>query len=552
MKLVSNLPAALLAAFFLPQVVAGLPFERETERVSLTSAGLEATFRSNYPVISADGSFVAFESSADDLVPGDTNFSKDVFVHDRVAGTTTRVSVSSSGAQGDHHSVDPSISADGRYVAFSSRASNLVSGDTNFTEDAFLHDRNTGTTTRVVLGLGAQPNGYVYQCDISPDGTFLAFTSAASNLVLNDTNNSADVFVRDLATGVITRVSVSSTGAESDGNSFEAALSTDGQIVAFYSIATDLVDDDTNGQPDVFVHELGSGQTTRVSLSTAGDQGNSYSQFPNISGAGRYVVFESRATTLVPNDLNGYDDVFLHDRVTGETSIVSVDSNGVYGDWWSNKPSISADGQRIAYSSWSTNLIASDSNSRIDIFVYDTSNQTTRRVSLDSAGVPSGGHSFDTDISADGRFVAFHSEGDNLVPGDTNGYGDIFVTDSLGAAVVTARNAGANPMSYTASAPVLGASWTGDVDLTTTGHSFAVVYWAVASANLPLGGGVVLLIAGQKVLKLSPQPGPLASWSVPLPNDTSLAGLSLFSQAVHVFGAPSIALSNAQDLCLGY
>lgn len=553
MKLTSTPPGALVAAVCLTPVLFGLPGDRDTELVSLTTAGLQPTFRSNFPAISANGRVVAFESSADDLVPGDTNFSKDIFVRDLDAGTTTRVSVSSAGAQGNHHSVDPTISDDGRYVAFSSRASNLVAGDNNFLEDVFVHDRDTGTTTRVSLGLlGAQLDAYAFQPFISPDGSCVAYTSAATNVVAGITNSDFDIFLRDLGSGATTRVSVSSVGAEGDANSLEPALSQDGQIVTFYSLASTLIGTDTNGQPDVYVHDVASGQTTRVSESTAGMQGNSYSQFPRISADGRYVAFESRATTLVPNDLNSADDVFLHDRMTGTTSIVSVSSNGVYGNAASRDASISADGRHIAYLSWSTNLIASDTNFHIDIFVHDRIGGTTRRVSLGDAGQAGNGHAIDADISADGRWVAFQSGADNLVPVDTNGFEDLFVHDSLGAAAVSTRNAGANPASYTAGTPVLGALWSASVDLTTTGHTTAQVLGTTAPTNLTLGGGQVLLVSGPQIFLLPPQSGPLAIWLAPLPDDPSLAGFTVFTQAVHLFGVTPFALSNAQDLCLGY
>ena len=553
MKLNSHLSRALVVVLSVSPVLATPQGDCDTERVSLTSTGAEPTFRSNYPVISADGRIVAFESSADDLVPGDTNFSRDIFVRDRDAGTTTRVSVSSSEAQGNSHSYNPSMSTDGRYIVFHSKASNFVSGDVfgGFL-DAFVHDRDTGTTTLLSVSMfGGVASGNSYDVDITPDGSYVAFYSSANDLVANDTNNRSDAFIRDLGTGAITRVSVSSAGVEGDGNSLDVTFSSDGQIVTFSSLATNLVAGDTNGAQDVFVHVVATGVTTRVSESTFGVQGNSFSRLPRMSSDGRFVAFESRANTLVPNDTNSSDDVFLHDRTTGVTSIVSVDSNGVYGNNASRAPSMSADGQRIAFYSWASNLVPGDVGN-LDIFVHDTTLQVTQRTSVDSFGVPGNGHSVDPCISADGRFVAFQSASDNLVTGDTNGYEDIFVNDTVSTATATLRNAGTNPASYTVSAPILGAMWTASVDLTTTGHGSALVIGTVAPATLTLGGGQVLLIGGPEVFELSLAPGPIATWTVMIPNDSALLGLVAYTQAGHFFGVSPFALSNAQDLCLGY
>ncbi len=525
----------------------------DTVRVNLTSLGTESTFRSNYPVVSANGRIVAFESSADDLVPGDTNFARDIFVRDRDAGTTTRVSVSSTGAQGNSHSYNPSMSSDGRYIAFHSKASNFVSGDSigGFL-DAFVHDRITGSTTLISANtLGLVGSGNSQDVLLTPDGTYATFQSSASDLVVNDTNNVLDAFVRNLVTGTTVRVSVSTTGVEGDGNSLDAACSSDGQIVTFSSLATNLVAGDVNGAQDVFVRVLATGVTTRISESTAGAAGNSYSRLPRMSSDGRYVVFESRASTLVPNDANAAIDIFLRDRTTGVTSIESVDSNGVYGNNASGTPSISADGNRIAFHSWANNLVPGDV-SGVDIFVRDRALQVTQRASVSSFGVPGNGNSIDADISASGTFVAFQSGSSNLVAGDNNGYEDIFVNDSVTTATVTSRNGGANPSSYTADAVVLGAMWNASVDLTTTGHDYAFVLGTVVPANLTLAGGQVLLISGAEVFELPLKPGPIATWSVPIPNDLTFAGLRIYSQAGHLFGVMPYALSNAQDLCIGF
>src|SRR5256712_380330 len=241
-------------------VVAGLVGEvgaaqtPSTKRVSVDSHGAQGNGGSFDPAISADGRFVAFDSVASNLVAGDTNAAFDVFVRDRKTGKTRRVSVDSHGAQGNGDSFDPAISADGRFVAFDSVASNLVAGDTNAASDVFVRDRKTGKTRRVsVASHGTQGNGASFGPSISADGRFVAFTSAASNLVAGDSNEAYDVFVRVRKTAKPSPASLDSHGAQGNGESFNPAISADGRFVAFRSSASNLVAGDTNGAADVFV-----------------------------------------------------------------------------------------------------------------------------------------------------------------------------------------------------------------------------------------------------------------------------------------------------------
>jgi Tol biopolymer transport system component len=342
-----------------------------TERVSVDSAGAEGNGESLVPSISADGRFVAFESLANDLVPFDGNGWRDVFVHDRLTGTTTRVSVSSTGVQGNHASREPWITPDGRYVAFWSVASNLVPGDTNGSTDAFVRDLQSGTTTRVsVDSAGAQANSGSSDPSISADGRFVAFVSWATNLVALDTNGFQDIFVRDLLTGTTTRASVSSAGTESNGHSFSPSISGDGSRVAFESDANNLVPD-SNPEQDVFVHELATGTTTLVSVDSAGVQGDDRSTAPALSDDGLLVAFESLATNLVPQDTNGARDVFVRDLVRGITRRVSVDAAGRQVAAESAAPSLSPDGRHVSFWSAARYLVPEDLSPVPDVFVYD-------------------------------------------------------------------------------------------------------------------------------------------------------------------------------------
>jgi Tol biopolymer transport system component len=399
-------------------------------RVSVASNGTEGNGNSNsgFSSISADGRYVAFESQATNLVSNDTNGFWDVFVHDTQTGQTIRVSVASDGTEGNGNSVFPSISADGRYVAFTSRATNLVEGDTNGFADIFVHDTQTGQTIRVsVASDGTEGNSFSLVPSISADGRYVAFESHATNLVAGDTNDLQDIFVHDTQTGQTIRVSVASDGTESDNRSFGASTSADGRYVAFYSEATNLVSNDTNGFWDVFVHDTQTGQTIRVSVASDGTEGNNDSFTAAISADGRYVAFWSYATNLVSDDTNGFADIFVHDTQTGQTIRVSVASDGTEGNDDSIfTASISADGRYVAFYSEATNLVEDDTNGFADIFVHDTQTGQTIRVSVASDGTEGNDYINRPSISADGRYVAFESYASNLVPEDTNGYNDVF------------------------------------------------------------------------------------------------------------------------------
>jgi Tol biopolymer transport system component len=397
--------------------------------VSVASGGSHGDDGSNFPSINADGRYVAFGSDAKYLVAGDTNGARDIFIHDTQTVTTTRVSVHSSGAQGNSSCNLSSINADGRYVAFESVATNLVTGDTNGARDIFLHDTQTGTTTRVSVDSGGAQSegGNSDSPSISGDGRYVAFESFATNLVADDTNGIMDIFLHDTQTGTTTCVSVDSGGAVGNGSSNSPSISSDGRYVAFYSVANNLVAGDTNGIMDIFLHDTQTGTTTCVSVDSGGAEGNDISFYPSISADGRYVAFVSAATNLVAGDTNGARDIFLHDTQTGTTARVSVDSEGAQGnDSSSWSPSISADGRYVAFESVATNLVPGDTNGVEDIFIHDTQTGTTTRVSVDSNGTEGDGDSCELSISADGRYVAFESLASNLVPFDYNVSWDVF------------------------------------------------------------------------------------------------------------------------------
>ncbi|MBP2235259.1 Tol biopolymer transport system component [Sinorhizobium kostiense] len=288
-----------------------------TGLVSADPNGFVGSGGSAFTSFSAHGRYVAFSSDANNLVADDTNGTTDVFVRDLQLGTTIRVSVDSAGNQANNYSYSGSISADGRHVAFTSSASNLVAGDTNGFIDVYVRDLQLGTTTRVsVDSSGDEANGdsnFLELPSISADGRYVAFSSEASNLVAGDTNGVSDIFVRDLHLGTTTRVSVGSVGGQANGGSFEASISADGRYVAFSSDASNLVAGDTNSVEDVFVFDLQRGTTTRVGVAPSGGQANNESFLPSISADGRHIAFNSVASNLVADDTNGDVDTFVAD-----------------------------------------------------------------------------------------------------------------------------------------------------------------------------------------------------------------------------------------------
>ncbi len=407
----------------------------ETIRVSVASDGTQGDAGSSYPSLSADGSIVAFLSSATNLVEEDTNNKIDIFVNDLNLSEVSLASVRTDGSQARTHSEFPSISADGNVVAFSA-FKGLVIDPFNPWDvyEVFVHNRQNGETIRASVAsdgtLGWHHSSYP---SISADGRYVAFVSLASNLVADDTNEVADIFVRDLYLEQTTRINVASDGSqanEGEINIFEfdkPSISGDGRYVAFSSSATNLVANDTNGARDIFVHDLQTGETTLVSKSSDGLQGDSRSDYPAISADGRYVVFSSYARNLVPGDTNLNSDIFLHDRQTNETFMISVSSEGTNGNNNSFFPSISADGRFIAFTSKADNLVPDDTNGEWDVFVHNRSTGITKRVSVNSAGIEANGGSAGPKISDDGSRVAFTSGASNLVPDDTNNSVDVFV-----------------------------------------------------------------------------------------------------------------------------
>jgi Tol biopolymer transport system component len=395
-------------------VSAGPAFAAVIERVSVASDGSQAEYSSLAPAVSAEGRYVAFDSHASNLVPEDANDTTDVFRHDRSTGETIRVSVASDGAEANGPSQYPSINADGRYIAFRSEATNLVAPSPLSLPAVYVHDCETGDTVLVAEGVDGFPS-------ISYDGRFVA---CATYYGLGP------IYLHDLLTGETEAVSVASDGHIASSATYPD-LSAHASRIVFSSSAADLVPGDTNGYLDVFIRDRATSTTFRANM--AGDSAQAdgpTGSITAISPDGRYITFDSRAANLVAHDTNGLGDVFIHDTDTGATNRANLSTVGAQTEEYdSYSPDISSHGRYVVFVSADPGLIADDTNGRQDVFIRDTVAGTTERASVAFDGSEANGPSWWAAISASGRCVAFLSEASNLVPDDTNEWSDIFVYD---------------------------------------------------------------------------------------------------------------------------
>jgi Tol biopolymer transport system component len=422
---VRSLPLAALAS----AVVAGAQVPVNS-LCSRSTSGTQSNETSYYSLLSPDGRYVVFQSSASNLVAGDFNGRQDIFRHDLATATTELVSVALTGNSGNGIAVQPDVSQDGRYVVWSTDASNLVTGDTNGTWDVFLRDMVAGTTTLLSRDhLGNLASARSDGPRITPDGRYVVFESDA-DLVPADSNGLKDVYRLDRQTSQLTLVSVTAAGVQGDGWSYHGAISHDGRRIVFTSGATTLVAGDTNNQVDMFLKDLVTGTLTRVNVSSTGVQANNESTWPSISGNGEVVTFCSAASNLIPVDTSGNWDLFAYDVATATTTRLNVQPNGLQANSYVRSPTgLSFDGSLVVFASLSTNLVAGDTNGKQDIFLRDRAAGVTSRVSLDTTGGEPDGDSFVPHMTPDGRVVTYTSDASDLVAGDSNGRRDIFAAN---------------------------------------------------------------------------------------------------------------------------
>jgi hypothetical protein len=347
-----------------------------------------------------------------------------------IAGPTTLVSGKSPRKPSNGASSEPSASDTGRFVAFLSPATNLVAARcNNGFNHIFVRDRTAGTITCVsVSSNDNQGNQDSHAPSISSDGQFIAFDSTATNLAAGKCNNGFNhIFVRDRTAGTTRCVSVHSDGAEGNGDSFDPSISSNGQMVVFHSSATNLTNRCTNGNSHVYVHDLTTGQTRCVSVDSSENESNGNSDLPRISGDGLFVAFESDATNLTSQCNNAFTQIFVRNLTNGRTTCASMDNNENQGNNDSVQPSISADGQLVAFSSVATNLTTTRClTGNKQVFVRNRTDEKTTCASVDSKKREGNGDSVNPSISANGGLVAFESTSNNLVRRDTNGLLDVF------------------------------------------------------------------------------------------------------------------------------
>ena len=447
------------------------------ERVSVASNGDQSDGRSELPATSGDGCVVAFKSLAANFAPTTLSLI-DVYVHDRGQGVTNRIPAQpDSGTEPTDNSYPPALDAARRFVAFGSAAANLVRGDVNDVADMFVYDRVLARTDVLTLvphpQTGTAGGGLVPDLppSVSADGCIVAYTSSAGDLPLptdtNDTSGTSDVFVQvgvlngatgacDRGNGTTELISVATVGSQqgqaANSDSADGAISADGCVVAFNSYATNLVGGDSNEDRDVFVRVRdtdrcvgipGAGTTERVNVSTALKQAGKPSQrvgslpqlgwAPSVSGDGNRVAFVSDQTGLDGIDSQGVSNIFLRDRQAGTTVRVSLGLNGDPANGPSSSPSISADGRFVTFQSAASNLVANDTNHSADVFVVEITDGVVgpaARVSIPSGGGEANGDSTAPQISADGTTIVFQSAARNLVPNDTNSTLDIFAASN--------------------------------------------------------------------------------------------------------------------------
>jgi hypothetical protein len=412
-------------------------------RASTNPDGSQSDGSASGASISGDGTLVAFQSQANDLVaPAAAPLTLGVYVKNLTTGAVTRASALGDATPIDSFNVAPSLAADGSAVAF---RSNL--GIAGGSAQAVVKTLGSGAFTIASAAAdGTRGNQDTSDVSLSGDGRTVAFATRSTNLAPNDTNGSSDVFVRDLTTGTLTRTSTAADGSQADAGSVLASMSVDGRHVAFQSDATNLVAGDTNGVTDVYVKNLTTGAITRASTAADGSQGNGVSTGASLSRDGNLVAFVSRADNLVAGDTNLSADVFVKNLTTGAVTRVSTASDGTQssGDA-TGIARISADGTKVAFTSFADNLVPGDTNLSTDVFVKDLTTGALTRVSTAADGTQSNGANFvSPTLSADGSRVAFDSRASNLVPNDTNSVDDVFVADTVicfatGTRICTAR-----------------------------------------------------------------------------------------------------------------
>lgn len=543
---------------------AGSAFADETWRLSNDANGKPGNATSFFPSVSGDGVRIVFRSAASNLVPNDSNRAWDCFLFDRAEDRLTRISVSSSGAQGNDSSGDPVISADGRFVVFWSQASNLDVDPNGSIGDIFLHDVDAGTTRLVTHDVaGGGTNGGSNEPSISRDGQWIAFLSGASDLVSGDTNHVADVFVYDVGAGTVVRASTDSTGAEADAEADLPTISGDGRVVIFRSFATNFPGATGGGLPALYAKNLATGALERVDVDSSGvGVDDPYLWLDGISDDGNLATFTTDAA-LVSDDRNSWPDVYLRDRASGTTERVSVSTGGGELVLGARSGGLSRDGRFVIFTSRSSDVAPNDTNQKEDVFSRDRAHGVTLRVSRGSFD-EEGSDSSRTDsvrgsiVSEDGKVVVFSSVANELAPGDGRGLPDVFVRVRCDDPSWThygsgfpGRN-GVVPTMTPRDDPYRGGSLT--IDLTNSSQLYTVglLFVGLVRDSTPTSLGGTLLVDPVLAITLA-----LTPFGLPIVGDLPDAwwscALAIDLQAIELdpFAAEGVSFTDGLELVLG-
>lgn len=487
------------------------------ELISVSTDGVQPDSDSLFAGMTPDARLVVFASKSPDVVSNDTNDEDDIFIRDREAGTTTLVSVAADGGPTNGQSMQPAISANGRYVVFLSYATNLVGdpAETPSVRRVYVRDLQTQTTERVIHAFnGGPPNDDTLQPSISGDGRLVTFHSFATDLVPGDTNAKADVFIVDRDSDTTRLVSVGTGGIQADGSSTAPEISDDGHTVLFTSVATNLVEGDNNGVKDAFVADLENDSIEMASVSPSGAPGNGVSDTlgSSITPDGRFVAFQSDASNLIPNDTNSDNDVFLRDRATGRTERVNVDSDGIEIAK-SNSPSLSDDGRYVAFYSIAPGEDPTSFTWGSDVWLLDRVTRATELISATPFGLPNKYQNENPIVSGDGSYVVFQTDGGEFVPSDSNGAMDIVGRDrGAELEILKAGEKKRSPGVFEGDVTMSGAVLSTASD--PAGDSPATPATDITDASLvyrPEQGDLLFRIAVDRMSHLAPAPGPTAT-----------------------------------------
>ena len=428
-----TLPALALAASALPLLPASAQTTGTTQRVSLGMGGVQADGTSYFGDISGNGRWVVFESNAGNLVAGNRQRRSDIYLRDRMLGTTILISVHKPKGRSIAASTNARMARGSRYVAFQSLAYDLVDGDTNQRQDVFVRDRMANRTVLASRGHDGGPADGGSQLEaLSPTGRFVAFTSTASNLTTTTTPGEEELYVRDLKSGTTTLESVNNQGEASDRYVSNAAINLDGRFLAFVTQAHNLSTRDKNNEFDIYLRDRATRQTILVTTGLGGTSSDRSSNDPVLSDDGQFVAFDSFAANLAPGNENHQTNAYIWSRSTRTIRQIGLAPGGVQPNGGTSVDAITPDGRYVLVSSGASNLVPNDTNKASDLFVCDTTNGGVTRVDLTAGGqqVDAGSYfpyAHGAAISADNKTVAFESSVPNLVPGDTNGHWDVFV-----------------------------------------------------------------------------------------------------------------------------